>query len=133
MPADLTPHLTGLRDGELWVSRCRRCRAAMFPPRPVCGACGTEGTAEWIRATGRGTVWSFGVFRKAYLPEHPPPYVVAVVELAEGITLISNVVGTGPADLRVGARVEAVIERGTDGAPPRVLFRLDATTSGEDG
>jgi uncharacterized OB-fold protein len=58
---------------------------------------------------------------------------VAIVDLDEGIKLFSNVVGTEPADLRVGAHVEAVIERGTDGAPPRVLFRLDAITSGEDG
>jgi uncharacterized OB-fold protein len=132
VPTDLTPHLDGLAAGELRVSRCRRCRAAAFPPRSVCGACSAEGATEWIVATGRGTVWSFAVFRKAYLPGHPPPYVVAVVELEEGVRLISNVVGTEPAEARVGARVEAVVERGTDGSPPRVLFRLDATTPGED-
>lgn len=131
MPADLQPHLAGLATGRLRLSRCAMCGADRFPPRPVCGACSAEDGIEWVTSSGRGEVWSFAVFRKHYLPAHPPPYVVAVVRLAEGPKMISNVVGADPAQVRVGMAVEAVFEpAGDDGTPPRALFRPVPTSAG---
>jgi uncharacterized OB-fold protein len=128
--ADLSPHLDGLATGELRVSRCRMCGAAQFPPRAVCGSCSAEDATEWITAAGHGTVWSFAVFRKAYLPDHPPPYVVAVVELVEGITVISNIVGAELGALRVGQSVRAEFDTGLDPALARVLFRPEPPRGG---
>jgi uncharacterized OB-fold protein len=61
--------------------------------------------------SGRGTVFSFAVFRRAYHP-HPslaPPYVVAVVELAEGPRLATRLVGARPEDVRCGMAVEVAL------------------------
>ncbi len=71
-----------------------------------------------MRAGGEGTVFSFAVYRRAYHPAFKPllPYVVAVIELAEGPRLVSNVVGVQPEDVRVGMRVRLEF-RETEGIP----------------
>ena len=70
------------------------------------------------------------MFRRTYLAAHPAPYTVAVVELAEGPKLISNIVGAEPGTLRVGLPVRAEFETGLDTAPPRVLFRPEPLPGG---
>ncbi len=100
----------GLAAGELRVMRCSSCGTAQFPPRAVCPACATPGAAEWVTTTGRGRIWSFGVFHKAYLPAPAPqpPYNVAVVQLDEGPKVITNIVSVPDAEIRVGTAVQAV-------------------------
>jgi uncharacterized OB-fold protein len=126
----LDPHLDGLRRGELHVAHCARCGSPAFPPPVICARCGAVAATEWFVASGHGTIWSFAVFRRTYLATHPAPYTVAVVELAEGPKLISNIVGAQPATIRVGLPVRAEIETGFDGAPPRVLFRPEPLQGG---
>lgn len=115
-------HLDGLRAGEIRITRCTTCGRAQFPPRAACPGCHAPGTFAWERASGRASVWSFCVFHKAYLPPPAPqpPYTVAVVELAEGPRLITNIVDADPRDLRIGDPVEPVF--GPDGAA-EVRFR----------
>jgi uncharacterized protein len=109
----LVPYHDGLARGELRVTRCTACGQAQFPPRAVCPACSAVGSAEWFTTTGRGRVWSYVVFHKAYLPEPAPqpPYEVAVVQLDEGPKLISNVVSADGAGIQVGMAVEAVFDQ----------------------
>jgi uncharacterized OB-fold protein len=126
----LDPHLVGLRRGELHVARCARCGIPAFPPPVICGSCGAVVATEWFVASGHGTIWSFAVFHRTYLAAHPAPYTVAVVELAEGPKLISNIVGAEPGTVRVGLPVRAEFETGLDGAPPRVLFRPEPLQGG---
>lgn len=113
----LDPYYEGLARGEVLITRCRHCGRAQFPPRAVCSACSSAEPAEWFRASGRGLVWSFGIFHKAYLADFItlPPYNVAVVQLEEGPRLISNIVGVPPAELRVDMPVQAVFEQSDDG------------------
>lgn len=123
----------GLARGELRVPRCTSCGTAQFPPRAVCPACATPGATEWVTTRGRGRVWSFGVFHKAYLPEPAPqpPYGVAVVQLDEGPKVITNIVSVPPSEIRVGMAVEAVF--GTQDTPPTVRFRpVDTDQPGSD-
>jgi uncharacterized OB-fold protein len=119
------PYLDGLRGGELRITRCGTCQLAQFPPRALCPGCSAPGPGEWEAVSGRGRIWTFCVFHKAYLPEPAPqpPYTVAVVELEEGPKLITNIVDADPAELRVGAAVEPVF--GPDGAA-EVRFRPTA-------
>lgn len=123
---DVRPHLDGLRAGVLRVARCGACGTAAFPPPRVCPRCGARDAAEWFTASGRGTLWSAVVFHKTYLPEHPAPYPVAVVELAEGPRLVTTLTGLPAGDLRdirLGQAVIAEIDAHRE--PPRVVFRLD--------
>lgn len=123
---DVRPHVAGLRAGELRVARCGACGVPAFPPPRICPRCGARDTADWFTACGRGTVWSAVVFHKTYLPEHPAPYPVAVVELVEGPRLVTTLVGLSADDLRdipVGYAVTAEIDAHAE--PPRVVFRPD--------
>ncbi len=70
--------------------------------------CPTCNSLEWdtVESTGRGTVYSY------VMPQHPPmplmeyPYIVALVELEEGVRLVSNLCDIAPADVEVGMPVE---------------------------
>ncbi len=120
---DIGPHVDALRTGELRVARCGSCGVAAFPPPRICPGCGARDAAEWFTASGRGTVWSFAVFRKTYLPEHPAPYPVAVVELAEGPRIVTTLTGLTMDEIYVGQPVTADVEAHSE--PPRVVFRPD--------
>ncbi len=105
----------GLVRHELWFQRCRDCGTSRFPPRAVCPACLSSAT-EWVRASGRGTVYSFTVTYQNQAPgfRESLPYVLAVVELAEGPRLMTNVVGCAPDAVRVGMPVVVEYEDVTE-------------------
>ena len=65
-----------------------------------------------MRASGRGTVYSFTVTNQNQAPgfRDEVPYVLAIVELAEGPRIMTNIVGCAPADVRIGAAVEVVFD-----------------------
>jgi uncharacterized OB-fold protein len=96
---------------ELYFQRCRECGTKRFPPRAVCPVCLSSAT-EWVRASGKGTVYSFTVTHQNHAPgfRESLPYVLAVVELAEGPRMMTNVVGCAPDDVRVGMAVEVEFE-----------------------
>ncbi len=96
---------------ELYFQRCRSCGTERFYPRAVCPVCLSSAT-EWVRASGRGTVYSFTVTRQNQAPgfRDELPYVLAIVELAEGPRLMTNVVGCAPDEVRIGMAVEVVFE-----------------------
>lgn len=95
----------GARRGELLAQACATCGALRHPPRPMCPRCHSVERKE-VRLSGRGVVYSWIV------PRHPAPVgfaeppVVALVELEEGIRLVSNVVGAAPGEVRQGLPVE---------------------------
>ena len=96
---------------ELFLQRCRGCGTLRFYPRALCPACLAD-TTEWLRASGRGTVYSFTVTYQNQAPgfRDELPYVLAIVELAEGVRLMTNVTGCPPEGVRVGMPVEVVFE-----------------------
>ncbi len=96
---------------ELHVQRCRDCGATRLPPRAVCPACLSSAT-EWVRASGRATVYSFTVTHQNQAPgfRDELPYVLAIVELAEGPRLMTNVVECAPDAVRIGMAVEVVFD-----------------------
>ena len=96
---------------ELYFQRCRDCGTKRFYPRAVCPACLSSAT-EWVRASGRGTVYSFTVTYQNQAPgfREELPYVLAIVELEEGVRMMTNIVGGAPDAVRVGMAVEVVFE-----------------------
>ena len=96
---------------ELYFQRCRDCGKKRFYPRAVCPSCLSSAT-EWVRASGRGTVYSFTVTHQNQAPgfREELPYVLAIVELEEGVRMMTNVVGCAPDRVRIGMAVEVVFE-----------------------
>jgi uncharacterized OB-fold protein len=67
-------------------------------------------------ASGRGRIWSWTVFHKSYFAgfANEVPYAVAVVELAEGPRMWTQVVGIPNPDLQIGTPVQAIFDDVTD-------------------
>jgi uncharacterized protein len=110
--------------GELRFQHCPRCKHRQFYPRLLCTACG--GTPEWEAASGRGTVHTFTIVRQnGQKPfKEMLPYVVAMIELEEGVRMMGNLTGCPVEQVRIGMAVEAyAVECGEGLAVPfwRVL------------
>lgn len=89
------------REKRLVIQRCADCKTLRHPPGPACPACQSF---DWdvLDASGEATLYSWVV---AHHPRHPAfdyPLLIAVVELAEGTRLITNIVGATDADLSIG-------------------------------
>ena len=108
------PHWEGAQAGELRVQRCLHCATPRYPPSRWCPKCLHDET-EWVTTSGRGTVWSWCVFHRAYFKGFEPdlPYTVALIALEEGVRLYSNLIGVPDERLRVGLPVRAVFEPAT--------------------
>lgn len=113
--ADERPFYEAAGRGELTYQRCPGCGHAQFYPRPLCTSC--AGEPEWVAASGRGTVFTFTVVRQNHAPPFRDelPYVVALVELEEGVRMVGNVTGCAPAEVHVGMAVEAYAVEFEDG------------------
>jgi uncharacterized OB-fold protein len=98
---------------RLVVQRCTACARPRHPPGPACPAC-HEFTFDWMASSGRGTVYSYTVVRRAFVPSLAAhvPYVAVIVELDDvpGVRLVSNLVDVDPAAVRVGLAVQVVWE-----------------------
>ncbi len=94
---------------ELVVQRCGGCGALRHYPRALCPTCLSD-VVEWLRCSGRGTVYSFTVTHQNQAPgfREALPYVLAYVELAEGVRLLSNIIDCPPEAVRIGMAVEVV-------------------------
>jgi uncharacterized protein len=108
---EMGPFWDAARRHQLVAQRCRGCGAFRFPARDLCSACLSR-EAEWVPVSGRGTVFSFAIMHQVYHPGFADevPYAVVVIELAEGVRMLSNLVGCPVADIAVGMPVEVVFE-----------------------
>lgn len=104
------------RDDRLVLSYCTACAAYQWPVRAACSHCGAP--LAWRDASGRGTLITWSVVNRAVNPElkDDAPYVVAFVQLEEGVRVFTNVVETKPDALRAGLRVRARFEPALDPA-----------------
>lgn len=123
---DTRPYWEAARRGELVLPFCRTCARFFYYPRPFCPACFGQ-DVEWRRASGRGSLHSYAVHHRALTPgfEDLVPYVTALVDLEEGVRVVTRLVDVDPAspELRVGASVEACFDAVTDEVT-LVHFRL---------
>lgn len=107
------PWWDGLAEGVLRFQDCG-CGHRWLPPRAQCPSCLADDRWRWMAASGRATLISWTVFHLAYHPAFAPrvPYNAALVELAEGPRIITNVNGSpdGRA-LKVGMDLVLSIEQ----------------------
>ena len=99
---------------ELMIYRCANCEAA-YSQITECVVCDSP-DMKWVRASGRGEVFTFCVFHQPFHPawEDDIPYNVAYVKLDEGPLLISNIVECTNEDIYIGMPVEDVFDDVTE-------------------
>lgn len=93
------------REHRLVVQRCLDCKMLRHPPGPCCPECQSFAW-DTVEASGHGSLYSYVV---AHHPRHPAfdyPLLIAVVELAEGTRLITNLSGVTPDDVTIGMPLE---------------------------
>jgi uncharacterized protein len=105
-------YLEGCAQGELRLRHCPRCKARFSFAHVWCPNCWSQ-ALDFMIATGRGKVTTFSVVHQAPYPafEDAVPYVLALIELEEGVRMMSNVVGCPPAAVRVGLPVRVTFEQ----------------------
>jgi uncharacterized OB-fold protein len=110
------PFWNAARERRFVVPTCAACGKAHWYPRKVCPFCGAE-KIEWRAASGRGTIYSFSVMRRA-----KEPYAIAYVVLAEGPTVLTNIVDCDFDTLHIGQQVRVAFAD-TENGPPVPMFR----------
>ena len=117
--------------GELRFQRCGACLTWIHLPRLLCPECGSE-DLTWEPSTGVGTIYSWTrthrAFNPAFAPE--PPYVCALVDLAEGVRVLTLLVDAPAGDIAIGAPVIVSFEPLDDTARATAVFRLTDSHSG---
>ncbi|MDP4651461.1 MAG: Zn-ribbon domain-containing OB-fold protein [Haliea sp.] len=117
-------YIAGCRVGELRLQRCGHCGTHQFYPRIMCGSCLSD-DLEWAAASGRGEILSFTVVRRPISKAYEAPYVVALIKLEEGPTLMSHVVGCASEAVAVGLTVRVKFARWSESITLPV-FTLDS-------
>ncbi len=100
---DTAPWWDAVAEHRLLVKRCASCTKAHFYPRPFCPHCWST-DVQWEDASGRATLYTYSIVRVNDLPPFPErvPYVAAVVDLAEGPRMMTNVVDCDFDALQIG-------------------------------
>jgi len=109
------PFWDAAAQGKFLLRTCTECRKAHWYPRAICPFCFSAKT-EWVEGSGKGKIYTYSVMRRA-----PEPYAIAYVTLAEGPTMMTNLVQCDFDALRVGQEVELVWTP-TEGGPPVPTF-----------
>ena len=97
----------GCQRHELYLQRCRGCGTLRYYPRALCPHCLAD-DPEWVLSSGRGSVYTYTVCyqNQAAGFRDELPYVLAYVELDEGVRMLTNIVGCRPEGVHIGMRVE---------------------------
>jgi len=114
-PTPETKHFwDGALAGELRLQSCSDCSKTYFPPRPFCPACGSRSVGI-VKASGKAKLHSYVIHARPS-PGFDPPYAIAVVELAEGPRMMTNIVGCPqtPEALQLDMDLEVTFEKQTD-------------------
>lgn len=105
--AESRPYWDAAAEGRLLLRQCQDCGAIHHYPRPFCPTCWSDDVA-WIEASGSATLYTWStVFRNDMAPfDERVPYVAAVVDLAEGPRMMTNVVDVDPDALEIGMALQ---------------------------
>ncbi len=114
-PTPETQHFwDGTKRSELLLQRCNDCQHTYFPPRPFCPKCSTRDVAIFA-ASGNATLASYVINERPH-PAFDGPYAIALVELAEGVRMMTNIVECEqtPEALQLDMPLTVVFEAVTD-------------------
>ena len=99
----------GCRHHSLLIQKCHSCGALRHYPRPMCPKCNSM-DYEWVKAGGKGKIYSWIVAVHQVHPALKTPYIIAIVELEEGVRMNTNIVDCQPEELSLGMPVEVVFD-----------------------
>jgi uncharacterized OB-fold protein len=119
------PFWEGTREGQLRIQKCNSCQKFYFYPRPFCPRCDSD-DVTWQTVSGKATLASYNIsYRPMPMFKTDEPQVIALVELDEGVRLMSNIVGVEPVPekLPLGLRLHVTFEPRGDQVLP--LFTPD--------
>ena len=103
-----------LNEGRFTLQRCTACERHVFYPRVLCPHCGAD-ALDWVEPSGMGTVYSVTVVARR--EEQGGPYNVALVDLDEGVRLMSRVEGIAAEDVKIDMRVcHGIVREGDEDA-----------------
>ncbi|MFF3323030.1 Zn-ribbon domain-containing OB-fold protein [Streptomyces sp. NPDC002889] len=110
------PFWDAAAEGVLLIRRCATCLRPHHYPREFCPHCWSEDVG-WERASGRATLYTWSVVHRNDLPPFGDrvPYAAAVVDLAEGTRMMTEVVGCGAGQLAIGMELEVAFRAESDG------------------
>lgn len=97
----------GVARQELMIQRCGSCDRLRHYPQPFCPACHSE-ESDWAKVAGKGRIYSYTVAHRAFHPawkEHVP-YVIATIELDEGVRMVCDLLDLAPEDVAIDQRVQ---------------------------
>jgi uncharacterized OB-fold protein len=111
----LVPHLTlgETRDQDyLNGSRCKNCGTKYVGPRSYCGVCSSVESFEPIRLGNEGEVYVWSIIHQSR-PGIPTPYIAAIVDLPEGVSVMTNIEGieAKPENVDFGMKVKMYTEK----------------------
>jgi uncharacterized OB-fold protein len=109
------PYWEGCKRHELRIQQCDACGQHQFYPRLYCSKCFSE-RVDWVNASGRAKVTTFTIVRRPVSPAFKDdlPYVVALVTLEEGPSMMTNIVGCAPEKVAIGMPVVVTFEDWTE-------------------
>ena len=96
-----------LNNGEFKIQQCFDCEKSVFYPRMICPHCGSA-RLEWSNTRGLGTVYSTTIVRAK--PESGGDYNIALIDLDEGVRMMSVVEQVFPGEVYIGQRVRAQVK-----------------------
>ncbi len=119
VPTDVSQgYWAAFQEGTLVAQYCPQCSRLQHYPKPVCGGCWSS-ELEWRPLAGTGTVYTFGIVHRGPSREFSDtPYVVALIDLDEGVRMMSSIATDDPGALRIGDRVRVKAEQRGDTAIP---------------
>lgn len=108
---DTKPFWNYARQHELRMQKCQDCGHIRWPAGMFCPKCLSD-KAEWVKLSGKGSVYTFGITHYIYDKWYTDkvPYAVAVIELAEGPHTMGNVTGCKHEDIKIGMPVEVYFD-----------------------
>ena len=86
-----------LNEGKMMGLRCKHCGHIMFPPVPVCGACGKH-DMEWTEVSGEAELVSYSFSPEGVPPFQTNPTMIGMLKLKEGDNFMSWILGVGHED-----------------------------------
>ncbi|GAC1365316.1 MAG: OB-fold domain-containing protein [Ktedonobacteraceae bacterium] len=105
----------GIALGELRIQRCAACARSVFYPRSICPHCHSD-RLSWIVASGRGTIYTYTVAHQAFGAfAVEAPFIIALVELEEGVRMMTRIVGAPRELVTIGAQVHVTFETSAEG------------------
>lgn len=105
------PFWDAARQHGLIIQRCEECGTNIFYPRRNCPECWSPNVG-WINASGKGKVYAYSITLAGVEDRFAAdlPFVLALVDLREGVRMMTNIIDCRPEDVVIGMNVEVVFK-----------------------